>query len=266
MSDVVLRSLLAEPTTSISSTRALGNKPVAEKEANTPTPSALGLLDQLKLSDEGSGNAKGRVPIGLTNSVKNGENKKQLQPLKDLTSVSIKTDYKVNTSYTIASGTAKVSGSQTVIGSVSFVDGADKTSEKLNVAIEKIQNWDSKINVLNSELSKQQKTEAKNPAALMSRAKAVTTAKFDAVKSRDEAITAYKSAVDEMKASFRASGVTSSSANQYKNSYDLMEKLFVETMAKDNSTMGQLKGYLKGVMTPENFDKAVQMLNPFDGK
>lgn len=262
MSDVVLRSLLAEPTTSISSTRALGNKPVAEKEVNTPTPSALGLLDQLKLSDESSGNAKGRVPIGLTSSA----DKPKLQSLKELGSVSIKTDYKVNTSYTIASGTAKVSGSQTVIGSVSFVDGADKTSEKLNVAIEKIQNWDSKINVLNSELSKQQKTEAKNPAALMSRAKAVTTAKLDAVKSRDEAITAYKSAVDEMKASFRASGVTSSSANQYKNSYDLMEKLFVETMAKDNSTMGQLKGYLKGVMTSENFDKAVQMLNPFDGK
>lgn len=217
--------------------------------------------------------------LNLNEGVKASENKKASTPQKTVTpksttlysladlEIKSKTTYSVQstTTYSQVSGNKKVSGTQSIniSGSVTAVQTIDGTSTKLSTAIDKIKNWDRKINILNAELAKQKSGTTNDPSKLIDKTEAVTKARTSALTARKEAIYAYNEAVKELQAQFRSTGITTSAAKEYRDNYNVMEGMFETTSAKDKSTMQNVMGYLEEVMTVENFQAALSYLNPF---
>jgi hypothetical protein len=267
-----------------------------------PAISNLKIADKLALSDTVQGNSKGSVPLSLVSpdemltktpnsantrkksssnilqglslnsNVKQTPQREKAPPTKTLYSladleIKSKTTYSVQstTTYTQTNGNKKISGTQSISisGSVTAVQTTDKISSKLSNAIDKIKNWDRKITVLNTELNKQKSGVTNDPSKLIDKTEAVAKARTDALASRKEAIEAYNEAVKEIKAQFASTGITASSAKEYRDNYNTMESLFANTDSKDKTVMQSVMGYMKEVMTPENFQSALSYLNPF---
>lgn len=302
MCQIVLRGLLLPDNKY--QTNAAGNtstKPsstdVSVDEA--PTGAAtLSRLDSLRLSDaSGHTSKKGSVPIQLLSPSEMNTDNQSVKPkrgngsklsslamlnsskpvpqtkpadkpkLYSLSDLNITTSNNAVNAYTQVNTPKKPAGVS--VSNVSFVESSDKTMDKLGIAIEKIRNWDRKIGALNTELQKQNDLKANSgnidPAKLMTRTKQVKDARTAAVIARDDAIRAYTDAINELKTQFGSSGIESTSAKNYKTSYDQMEKMFKETDEKDQTTMSKVVDFMKNSMTKENFSLALSYLNPFNG-
>ena len=301
MSDIVLRGLLLpDNRNQVSSTSNTNNNSVLKSlqldEPETQGAQSLSMADSLKLSENTGSSSKGSVPIQLMapTDINSGTTKKltklnskfnelislQSTPRPSRTqgdrsnptltglSASAKPNtgnYSVssNTSYsqTSSNGT-KVSGSYstTMTGNIGTVSRGDKVGDKINSAIEKIQTWDRKIGILDSELNKQKSGSVDN-ARLISRTSQMVTAKKDAVVSREDALRAYTDVMKEINSSF--SSTNTNSFSQYKNSYLRMESMFAAASERDKGMMAKTMDFLKGSMTADNFNKALDYLNPF---
>ena len=69
----------------------------------------------------------------------------------------------------------------------SGVSAVGKVGAKINTAIEKIQTWDRKMGILDSEIEKQKSSGESDPSKVITRTSQMATAKKDAVISRDDA-------------------------------------------------------------------------------
>lgn len=301
MSDIVLRGLLLPENNKYqtSSTSNTNNNSVLKSlqidQAENQGAQSLSLVDSLKLSENTSGSSKGSVPIQLmspndinvqsTPAKQSSGNTKfnalmNLKPitkpsrqstqgqqprLNGLSNTNSSTKYNVTstTTYSQTTNGTKVSGSYstTMTGNVSTVSNKDKVSDKINAAIEKIQTWDRKIGILDSELQKQ-KSGSNDPSRLISRTSQMVTAKKDAVVSREDALKAYTDVMKEINSQFGSA--SSSSFGQYKNSYLKMESMFAAANERDKGMMDKTMDFLKGTMTTENFNRALTYLNPFN--
>lgn len=300
MSDIVLRGLLLPDRHQVSSTSNTNNNSVLKSlqldESENQGAQSLRVLDSLKLSETSEG--KGSVPIqlmspdsiGTQSTPVKGSGKNStfnaLASLKPSSKPSSKpknnpvltglspsnNNYSATysatstTKYTQTSGNSKISGSYTTtttgsINATNAVTSSDKVGSKIATAIEKIQTWDRKIGILNSELEKQ-KGGTVDASRLITRTSQMATAKKDAVISRDDAIKAYTDVMTEINKNFGSAN--SASFSQYKNAYLRMEAMFAAAEVKDKSLMDKTKDFLKGVMTPENFNKALNYFNPFN--
>lgn len=301
MSDIVLRGLLLpDNRNQVSSTSNTNNNSVLKSlqldEPETQGAQSLSMADSLKLSENTGSSSKGSVPIQLMapTDINSGTTKKltklnskfnelislQSTPRPSRTqgdrsnptltglSASAKPNtgnYSVssNTSYsqTSSNGT-KVSGSYstTMTGNIGTVSRSDKVGDKINSAIEKIQTWDRKIGILDSELNKQKSGSVDN-SRLISRTSQMVTAKKDAVVSREDALRAYTDVMKEINSSF--SSTNTNSFSQYKNSYLRMESMFAAASERDKGMMAKTMDFLKGSMTADNFNRALDYLNPF---
>ena len=263
-------------------------------QAENQGAQSLSLVDSLKLSENTSGSSKGSVPIQLmspndinvqsTPAKQSSGNTKfnalmnlkpitkpsrqatqgqqpRLNGLSNTNTTNSSTKYNVTstTTYSQTTNGTKVSGSYstTMTGNVSTVSNKDKVSDKINAAIEKIQTWDRKIGILESELQKQ-KSGSNEPSRLISRTSQMVTAKKDAVVSREDALKAYTDVMKEIKSA------DSSSFGQYKNSYLKMESMFAAASERDKGMMDKTMDFLKGTMTAENFNRALTYFNPFN--
>ena len=90
----------------------------------------------------------------------------------------------------------------------------------------------------------------------------MATAKKDAVISRDDAMKAYKDAMTELNETFGS--INSANVSGFKNSYLKMEAMFAAAQDRDKTVMDKSKDFLKAIMTPENFNRALNYLNPFN--
>lgn len=290
MSDVILRGLmLPTSNTSVSNTSTANNnntilKGLQLKEPETQSAETLTTLDSLKLTNSNA-NSKGSVPIQLMSpddigvqqtstpvrkprnttinalaGLKPGSGSVRPRPsgnsaLTGITTTSYKPPV-TNTQKPNSSTNAAMYST-----TLSTVANNNRLGEKLNDAIEKIGTWDRKMGILESEIQKQQNSADSDPSKIISRSSQMATAKKDAVMSREQALNAYRNVMTEINRTF---GTNTEDMGAYKNLYLTMEAKYSAAVARDKTVMDKTKDFLKSVMSPDNFNRALNYLNPFN--
>lgn len=298
MSDVILRGLmLPDSRTSVSNTSNVntGNsilKGLQLEEQEEQGAQTLSALDSLKLSQSSSTNSRGSIPIQLMSPDEIGgqqlaiQNKKPsgsstfnaLSSLKPSSkapqrntssSNSVLTGLMPSSSSNIKPQNQAISGlsvpvsySTVSTSSTNNVSKINRVNDKINSAIEKIETWNRKIGILDAEIKKQKETGDSDPSKVITRTSQMATAKKDAVKSRDEALIAYNNVITELTEAFGSININE--MGNCKTGYLRMEALFAAAQEKDKGVMSKAKDYLSVIMTPENFKRALDYLNPFN--
>jgi hypothetical protein len=292
MSDVILRGLmLPESRVSVSNTSNTNNNSVLKglqlDETENQGAQSLRVLDSLKLSESTGSSSKGSIPIQLMSPDDIGVQQTSVKPnrksgnnstfnalanLKPSSTPKPKKNDSVLTGLNTISVASNTQPNQGVSGlkipanysttTTSGVSAVGKVGAKINTAIEKIQTWDRKMGILDSEIEKQKSSGESDPSKVITRTSQMATAKKDAVISRDDAMKAYKDAMTELNETFGS--INSANVSGFKNSYLKMEAMFAAAQDRDKTVMDKSKDFLKAIMTPENFNRALNYLNPFN--
>lgn len=290
MSDVILRGLMLPPSrTSVSNTSTANNTILKglqlQNEPEQQSAQTLTMLDSLRLSENTGSGSKGSVPIQLmspdeigvqttSTPAKKPKNTtfNALAGLKPGSSSPVRPSSSGNntsaltglsaSSYKPPVSTPKpATNAAMYTTTLSNVANNHRLSEKLNDAIEKIGTWDRKMGILETEIQKQQGLANSDPSKIISRSSQMATAKKDAVMSREQALTAYRDVMTEINRTF---GTNTDDMGAYKNLYLTMEAKYSAAVARDKTVMETTKDFLKSVMTPDNFNRALNYLNPFN--
>ncbi|GIW21971.1 MAG: hypothetical protein KatS3mg068_0978 [Candidatus Sericytochromatia bacterium] len=253
MSDIILRGLALDSsktvTTLPSNLRGLVKNTTNETYNQGAT--TLSRLDYLITSNN---TKKGTAPVSLLdpNNLKTNNNQQSkvtkqelLQGLNDVTNTNRNTSNNITTNTQVFVSTT-----------YNFID-TDYTSEKLELAIEAIDNWERKVNTLNSlvtNASGQVGVAYKN--SIISNADKLNKARQEAIIARQEAIIAYQNALKEM---MEIGNYSSSKSSLYRQKYNIMETKFQQVKQEDQTTMDKVKKFLK-----EGFNILLDYANPFN--
>jgi tRNA A37 threonylcarbamoyladenosine dehydratase len=250
MSNLVFRGLNTSTTVKVStlpsSLRNI-NQNNFDKEQGAVT---LSKLDYLLKSDD---TKKGSMPISLLSpnelKTKNSNKVTKAQLLQGLDNITPFT----NNNNSINSTTRNTS--TFVPTSYNFID-TDYTSEKLELAIEAIDNWERKVKSLDLLISNAngQKGIAYKESIKSSSDK-LNKARQEAINARQNAIVAYNNALKEM---MEIGNTSSSKASVYRQKYSLMESKFESVKERDKKTMEKVKEYLNSA-----FNYIIDYANPF---
>lgn len=300
MSDVILRGLmLPDSRSSVSNTSNVNTSnsilkglQLDAQEEEQQGAQTLSVLDSLRLSQSSSTNSRGSVPIQLmapdemsgqqlavqTKKSNGNSTFNALSNLRPSSKAPQKNSGSGNAVLTglMASSSSNIKPQNQAIGNLSVpvsystvstsstnnVSKINKVNDKINSAIEKIETWNRKIGILDAEIKKQKETGSSDPSKVITRTSQMATAKKDAVLSRDEALKAYNNVITELTNTFGS--VNINEMGNCKNGYLRMEALFAAAQEKDKGVMAKTKDYLSAIMTPDNFKRALDYLNPFN--
>lgn len=270
MSDLILRGLALDTqravTTLPSNLRSFVK--TASNEIYNQGASTLSRLDYLITS---TNTKKGSTPISLlnpsnlntkTNNITSSGGKvtklQLLQGLDDIKpasnkypSNSISRNIQNNTTNTVSRNIAPAF----VPTSYNFID-TDYTSEKLELAIEAIDNWERKVSSLDSLVTNangQVGVAYKN--SIITSADKLNKARQEAINARQDAIIAYNDALKEV---MEIGNVSSSKTSLYRQKYNIMESKFQDVKVQDQTTMDKVKKFLK-----VGFNYVLDYANPF---
>lgn len=246
MSDLILRGLAVDAgrtvTTIPSNLRGL----IAKKE-DKPKQGAVTLsrLDHLITS---SNTKRGATPISLLNpnslktkTTSNSSGNVKVTKQQLLSGLNdIKPSNRNNPTNNINSSN-KSNSTTFVPTSYNFID-TDYTSEKLELAIEAIDNWERKVGSLNSLVTNANgQTGVAYKDNIVKSADKLNKARQEAINARQDAIIAYNDALKEI---MSIGNTSSSKTDLYRQKYNLMETKFQDVKIKDETTMDKVKKYL----------------------